>query len=420
MAIGSRAEYLLVTSNFPPVIGGSAEVYRNLCRAAGGKIAVLTTRRDYRSGNLLAPPASEAHEGFSVDRIDLLRPLELFDGRRSPPRILNIFRDFALTVRVLRAVAWLLRTRGIAALVIGDLVYGGWIGIAARRLFGLPFVVYLHGEELTIRGNGLAARTVPRTLRSAAGLIAVSRFTWQVLVDGYGVDPDRIALVRNGVDTTRFRPQARPPELVRRYRLEGKRVLLTVGRLIPRKGIDRMLCALPAIAARVPELHYLIVGDGPFRAELEELAADRGVWSLVTFCGQVSEDELVQHYALADLFAMPNRQTAEGDTEGFGLVFLEAGACGIPVIAGRAGGTADAVADGVNGLIVDGEDVTAIEEAVLRVLLDRGFAESLGRNGLATSAHASWDSRWRSLDDFLQRATGRTAADPLRSRGARP
>jgi phosphatidylinositol alpha-1,6-mannosyltransferase len=135
---------------------------------------------------------------------------------------------------------------------------------------------------------------------------------------------------------------------------------------------------------------YLVVGDGPYRAALEAIAAERGMTDKVAFAGAVAEEELVDHYALGDVFVMPNRRLANGDTEGFGLVFLEANACGLPVIAGSDGGSIDAVRDGVNGLLVDGHSVDAIARAMLELRRDPALRARLRAGGLEAAAAADW------------------------------
>jgi phosphatidyl-myo-inositol dimannoside synthase len=142
------------------------------------------------------------------------------------------------------------------------------------------------------------------------------------------------------------------------------------------------------VLARHPDVHYLIVGGGPYRAQLDQLIVARQLSGSVSFAGTVPDEELLAHYALADLFVMPHRELPSGDTEGFGVVFLEANACGVPVIAGRTGGARDAVEDQVNGLTVDGEDVDAITQAILRILDDPALRERLRTAGLARARAA--------------------------------
>jgi phosphatidylinositol alpha-1,6-mannosyltransferase len=397
-----RAEYLLVTSNFPPVIGGSAVVYESICRCAGGRIGVLTARRDYRDRESFAQLAAyDATAGFPIARVKFLRPPLPTTHNRGRSKLVGYLSDLLLVVRVLRMVGWLMLKNRYRAVIIGELVYGGWIGLAARWLFRTPYVIYVHGEELTMNASGLSESLKQVYLRKASGIVAVSNYTRSLLANHFAIPPERIALVTNGVDTARFAARPPRPELLARYALSGKKVFITVGRLIPRKGVDMTLRALARVVSVETDAHYLVVGDGPMLAELKALSVELGIARHVTFCGQASERELSDHYALARFFVMPNRQTSDGDTEGFGLVFLEANACGLPVIAGRAGGAADAVDDGDNGLLVDGSDEVDIAAAILRLLRDDVLADTLRRNGLERAARSAWPARWRMLQDFL-------------------
>jgi phosphatidylinositol alpha-1,6-mannosyltransferase len=250
---------------------------------------------------------------------------------------------------------------------------------------------------------GGSARRRAHYLREAAAVVAVSEFTRGELISRMGVPSSRIALIVNGVDAGRFQPGPKPPALLARYGLAGKRVLLTVGRLVERKGIDTMLRALPLVLAAVPDTRYLIVGTGEYRIRLEALIAELGLNDAVIFAGRVPQDELVAHYQLCDLFVMPNRELDNHDTEGFGLVFLEANACGKAVIGGRAGGVVEAVRDGETGLIVDGHDVDALAAAVSGLLRDDARREAMGEQGLAVARASSSAERARAFHALCER-----------------
>jgi phosphatidylinositol alpha-1,6-mannosyltransferase len=152
--------------------------------------------------------------------------------------------------------------------------------------------------------------------------------------------------------------------------------------------MDRVIEALPTMLTRQPDLHYLIVGEGEYRPCLERLIAERQLGGHVTLAGSVSNQDLIDHYAIADVFVMSHRQLPSGDTEGFGMVFLEANACGVPVVAGISGGALDAVQNEVNGLTVDGDDVSAIAQAIVRILEDDTLRDRLRRGGLAHASRA--------------------------------
>jgi phosphatidylinositol alpha-1,6-mannosyltransferase len=387
---------LLVTNNLPPVRGGSGVVYDNLARQADGRVLVLAPRRSYQDG--LALIGWREHDRlapYRVIRLDLLRTVlgEPPAGGGRPLRRLRLWlADAAIRLRLLATLLRCLLVERVGAVCIGELVASAWILGLLRLLPWVRRAVYVHGEEITTRDDydrDLARRR--RALLAAHHVIVVSRFTAGEVTALLGAEaPPRIRLIENGVDIARFRPRPRPAGLAALYGLQQGFVFVSVCRLLEKKGIDQAIRAFAAVVAAYPDCRYLIVGDGPYRAALEALAAAGGLQDAVGFVGAVADDELAEHYALGDVFVMPNRRLANGDTEGFGLVFLEANACGLPVIAGRDGGSVDAVQDGVNGLLVDGQSVAAIAQAMLALRADAGLRARLRAGGLAAAAAADW------------------------------
>ena len=166
------------------------------------------------------------------------------------------------------------------------------------------------------------------------------------------------------------------------YGLKGKKVLLTVGRLVERKGHDYVIKALPDIIKEIPEIHYLIVGDGVYRNELERLSGKLNIRDFITFAGFIPDDELPEYYAMCDVFIMVSREIKEkGDVEGFGIVYLEANAMKKPVIAGRSGGITDAVEDGVNGILVNPTEEKEIARVIIKSMKDDKMRRGLGESG---------------------------------------
>ena len=227
----------------------------------------------------------------------------------------------------------------------------------------MPLWVQVHGVDGWERRGAVACRA----LRSAALVTSVSRYTRAQLLSWSDIAPHRVRVLPNTVAAT-YTPRPRRDDLVARLGLGGRRVILTVGRLssLERyKGHDRIIAALPAIAARVPDAAYLIVGSGDDRRRLEWLAHQAGVGDRVVFAGQVPDPELPDYFALSDVFAMPSTG------EGFGIAFLEAAASGLPVIGGNRDGSVDALADGRIGRLVDPHAPAEIEGAVIDALLGR-------------------------------------------------
>jgi phosphatidylinositol alpha-1,6-mannosyltransferase len=264
----------------------------------------------------------------------------------------------------------------------------------------LKTLIYVHGEEISTRSTyDEGGQRRRRALKTADGVVAVSRFTRDMLVSAFGVSLDKVELISNGVDLKRFMPLPRSEKLLDRYGVKGRPILLTVSRLYARKGIDRVIESLPLVLQQVPDLLYLIVGHGTYRDELEHLVAHLGLGASVMFTGPVPDYEIPLHYSLGEVFIMANREMPDGETEGFGLVILEANACGLPVIAGRAGGSVDAVTDQVNGLVVDGNHVAEITAAIIALIGDDRLRERLRTGGIEVARVSSWERR---VEQFLR------------------
>ncbi|MCP4677537.1 MAG: glycosyltransferase family 4 protein [Deltaproteobacteria bacterium] len=263
--------------------------------------------------------------------------------------------------------------------------------ITARRLGWIDrYYVAAHAREILHNNFGplsRAART--KVLMDASGVFAVSRYT-AGLVRRLGVPAEKVHVVPNGVDLEFFYP--RDTESVReRLGLENKRVMLSAGRLVRRKGVDTVIAAFKGMAARYPDLVFVIVGEGPYRSKLEKLAGDLVSSQRIVFTGRVSRDSLAEYYSLADFFVMPSREERGGCVEGFGLVFLEANACGTPVIGSWSGGIPDAIEHGVSGLLVPPDDVRSLESAIVELLENNGKRLRLGKMGLERARRFTWE-----------------------------
>jgi phosphatidylinositol alpha-1,6-mannosyltransferase len=396
---------LVVANTFPPIVGGSAVVYNSLSRFGRGRVSVLAPSDDYRTGWPIGLwRETDAIGPFPVHRIPRLRTELLPDEAGITQRLGTLASDLAIRVSVMQAIIAIVRSEEISVICIGELVACGWLTRICRDLLRLKVIIYVHGEEITTRSPyDMDGRRRRRALAAADGCVAVSRFTRDTLIESFGVQPARIELISNGVDLGRFRKRPRRPDLIARHGLVGKRVLLTVGRLYARKGVDRVIESLPRVFETVGDLHYVVVGDGPYLPVLEELARRLGIADRVIFAGAVSDDELVDYYAFADAFIMANREMPDGDTEGFGLVFLEANACGLPVIAGRAGGSVDAVTHELNGLVIDGDDSGAIARAIERVFLDDEHRLRLIAGGIEVANRSGWDQKVEQFLGFCDR-----------------
>ena len=274
-------------------------------------------------------------------------------------------------------------------------------GAAARSAIGsaaIPYFVAAHGMELF--DNFLNIRNSIRTVltgnlkeavfQDARKVFPVSNYTRRAVLTEAAVNGTSAVTVNNGVNPAIFRKLSASAELRAGYKSGGEKILLTVTRLYPYKGVDRLLEALPAIVRAVPEVKYLVAGTGPDQQRLQDLAVRLGLESHVSFLGAVPLSKIVELYNVADLFVMLSRE-ALPDVEGFGLVFLEAAACGLPSLAGRSGGIPDAIEEGRSGWLVDPCNVQEIAAAAIDLLKSPERLERAAELCLATAPQKTWE-----------------------------
>jgi glycosyltransferase involved in cell wall biosynthesis len=258
-----------------------------------------------------------------------------------------------------------------------------------------PLALVIHGLDVWKPHPSLLVRSLARRINA---FISVSAFTRDRFIHWTQVPEAKGFLLPNCVDLTRFEPGEQDPALLKKYGLGGRKVLMTLGRLLSDrpKGIDEVLELLPELATTVPEIAYLIAGDGPDRSRLEAKAAQLGIRDRVVFAGRVPEPEKAAHYRLADAFVMP------GYGEGFGIVYLEALACGIPVLASTLDASREAILDGEMGLLVDPRNRSDLRQSILRILQQpRGRVPP----GLRYFSFSSFVGRCHAIMDILCPAT---------------
>ena len=280
----------------------------------------------------------------------------------------------------------------------------GWAARLAARLANVPLFIVAHGLDVREPLARPATRRLElATLRACTTVLAVSHYTKAVLVYA-GLPPDRVRIVANGVDCARFSPKLSGSKTWRtRLNLPCRQLIITVARLMPHKGHATVLEALALLVARGYDPGYLIVGDGPERAALEQLAAARDLQGRVRFLAAVTENELPLAYAAADVLAMPSVPAPDGSVEGFGIAYLEGSAAGLPVIGCSGSGAEDAIVDGGTGWLIPPGDSTALAEK-LALLADRPLENQLlGAAGRVRAANEfSWDSLARKLTGILE------------------
>jgi len=386
---------LLIASYFPPIAGGSAVVYESLCRYLNDDAVVLASWRHYQNGvEIPGWRERDVLQPFRVERIELLRPVLHKETTTSFASLCRwISEDLPIRRSVRKAALELVDQIKPDVVCLGELYALSWLGSTLRKKRGLPIIHYIHGEEITTGpGSRFYKYSSTIALRKAEAIVAVSSFTRNELVKK-GVRSDRIHVITNGVDVHGFSPGPKDNQILERHNLVGKNILLTVARIVERKGHDRVIEALPRILESVPDTVYVIVGRGGYERYLKEMVRKAGLENYVVFAGLVPWEELVRYYRSCDVFIMPNRTLPNGDTEGFGLVFLEANACGKPVIGGNAGGVPDAIVNWETGILVDGNSVEEIAKAAIQLLSDQKLAERMGQAGYRRAQKCSWANK---------------------------
>jgi len=369
---------LLVTNDFPPRPGGIQQFVHNLAvrLPPGSVVAYASTWK--------GAAAFDAEQPFEVVREDT--------GVLLP------------TPGVARRAAEIARAHGCDSVWFGAGAPLGLLADGLRRRAGIERAVSLtHGHEI-----GWAALPGARQLlrRIARGNDVVTYLTeyQRVRLDRALHGLTGLERLTPGVDVEAYHPEVDGSQVRARYGLGDRPVIVCVSRLVPRKGQDVLIRALPTIRRRVPGAALLIVSGGPYREKLQALARAEGVESDVVFTGSVRWEELPAHYAAGDVFAMPCRTRGAGlDVEGLGIVYLEASATGLPVLAGDSGGAPDAVREGETGYVVGGSDVPAVAGRLAELLADPARARAMGAAGRAwVEKEWRWATKAARLTELLR------------------
>ncbi|GAA4093859.1 glycosyltransferase family 4 protein [Actinomadura miaoliensis] len=357
---------LVVTNDFPPRPGGIQAFVHNLAlRRPAGSVVVYA-------------PAWKGAAAF-----DAAQP---FPVVRHPTSLM------LPEPTVLRRAGDIARSEGCDSVLFGAAAPLGLLAAPLRRYGVERFVGVTHGHEAGWASLPVARRVLRRIGDTVDVLTYLGEYTRSRMARALSPSAAaRMSRLAPGVDEKVFFPGAGGEQIRERYGLTGRPVVVCVSRLVPRKGQDALIHAWPRVKREVPDAALLLVGGGPYRPQLERMAASLGVADAVVFTGSVPWEELPAHYDAGDVFAMPCRTRRRGlDVEGLGIVYLEASATGLPVVAGDSGGAPDAVLDGETGVVVQGRSVPAVAAALAGLLRDPGKAREMGQRGRA------WvESEWR-------------------------
>ncbi|MGK5544691.1 glycosyltransferase family 4 protein [Streptomyces sp. URMC 127] len=364
---------LVVTNDFPPRPGGIQAFLHNMAlRLDPSGIVVYASTWKRGQEGAEATARFDAEQPFTVvrDRTTMLLP----------------------TPRITRRVTGLLREHGCTSVWFGAAAPLGLMAPALRKAGARRLVATTHGHEAGWAQLPASRQLLRRIGEGTDTLTYLGEYTRSRIASALTDEAaSRMVQLPPGVDEKTFHPGSGGDEVRARLGLADRPVVVCVSRLVPRKGQDTLILAMPRILAAVPDAVLLVVGGGPYEDDLRKLAEETGVARAVRFTGAVPWEELPAHYGAGDVFAMPCRTRRGGlDVEGLGIVYLEASATGLPVVAGDSGGAPDAVLEGETGYVVKGGSPAQAADRIVTLLRDPELRARMGARG------RQWvEEKWR-------------------------
>jgi phosphatidylinositol alpha-1,6-mannosyltransferase len=383
---------LILTEVFPPPLAGGSEIF----------IYHLARRIAPENTLVLGPhtpgcDAFDREQPFSTHRLRHVRPSWQM-GDVGTARQTFRFARVATDAGRSRAANIILVAQGYPTPITAS--------VTSRRL-NIPYTVLCHGEELFSMRTGRGVRApfrraiLRRACRAAAAVFGPSRYARDEALL-LGVAPERFHVVHPGVDLREIHPGQDGSPIRQRFHLGARPILLSCGRLHQKKGMRRMARLLPQIARHIPDVAYIVVGEGPDREVIESTARAGGVADRMIFAGLVPREELPAYYAAADVVVMAYQQEEVSDTEGFGIVLAEAGAAGKPAVAAEIGGTGDAIVDGETGFLLREGDDGGLVNALVTLFKDPALRARMGAAGRArVERELNWDAAAAKVREVL-------------------
>ena len=379
LAVYSEKKVLLVTNDLGPRSGGIETFILGLIEGLPKNSLVIYTS----SQNGQASFDNQLLEKFGAivirDRAKILLP----------------------TPRITRKAVRILKQYKIQNVWFGAAAPLGFMASQLRNGGATNIVALSHGHEVWWAKIPVLKQILQKIIKDIDKLGYLGEFT-KSEISKATTEVNKLVQVAPGIDTNHFQPKKPNPNLVSKYQLEGRRVIVCVARLVHRKGQDQLIKALPAILKKYPDAILLIVGQGPIEQMLRNSARQLAVTHKVIFTGRVPHADLADYISLGEVFAMPVRSRFYGfEVEGLGISYLEASACGLPVVVGKSGGAVDAVIDQVTGLLVDGKNVNEITDAICRLLADPAKAQAMGQAGrgwvISDWQLSNWSAKFNDL-----------------------
>ncbi|MFH1192472.1 MAG: glycosyltransferase family 4 protein [bacterium] len=369
---------LLFTIDFPPSKGGVAKYYEDIClNLPSEKITVLANR-------ITDEEKFDASQKYKIYRNNLILKFPIW-----PKWIFSFF--------YLRKI---IKTENIKIILVGQILPLGTVALIHKKIFKTPYAVFIHGMDLGMAQNSTRkSKLAKKILKNANFIITNSEYTKELVI-GQGMSEQKIQVVYPCAET---RIHANWNTNRHEFKSVSKNhCLLTVGRLVKRKGHDMVIKALPKVIKKIPNVSYIIGGDGENRAYLENLVKECNMQNYVKFLGRVDDEEKDKLYKNCNIFIMPSRNI-DGDVEGFGIVYIEAASYGKPVIAGKSGGISEAVLDGETGILVNPESIDEIADAIIKLLSDSDLANKFGVRGRERALRDfNWNTQIEKIEKLLK------------------
>src|SRR3990167_1819041 len=338
---------LLVTLDYPPQVGGVAVYYEHLVK-------------EFPNGDVLVLTVDKINGQKIPEQDGIIRRRLLFKSKLFWPKWLPLLWQI-----------WkITRQNKIKLIQVGQILPVGTAAYILNKFFKIPYMVYCHGMDVMTASQSPRKKILARKiLKNAEFIAANSEFTKEKILE-YGVRPQNVTIVYP-CPNMKLRREVLPKEieaLRNKYSLLNKKIILTTGRLVERKGHDVVLGAFHKLKESVPEAHYVIIGEGPMEEAVKQMIKTLKLEDSVLLIGKVSDYELAVWYEICDVFVMISRQLKNEDAEGFGIVYLEANMFGKPFIGGKSGGVAEAVSDNETGILVEPTNPQEILTAIERLL----------------------------------------------------
>ena len=358
---------LVVTNDFGPRSGGIETFIHGLLAQA--------SKNQQRNFVVLTSRQSPQDEVVKFDQ-------QMWEENR-----IKVIRDSAKvllpTQRLAKVATDLFKAHDCENVIFGASAPLGLLAKSLRKAGAKHIVALTHGHEVWWARMPFFSAALRRIGAQADQMTYLGEFTRGAVANALlREDHSKLVHLPPGVDLSRFTPAAKSVELQKKWGIEDASVIVSIGRLVARKGSDQLIKAMPEVLKQFPKSKLLLVGTGNYQKRLERLVRNLKVEESVIFTGRVDHDLLPDYFRLGDIFAAPCRSRYGGlEVEGLGIVYLEASACGVPVIAGKSGGAPDAVLDGKTGLLVNGRDHREVSAALIKLLSDQPLRQKMGADG---------------------------------------